>query len=62
MYQSAKTPGQPLGDLDRLHRHLREVDWDEDVLNAQRSHAHKMKSPQVGRSALLAKAEAFFAL
>jgi hypothetical protein len=48
--------------LDRLHRHFREVDWDDDVLNVQRFHAHSMKSLQLAGSALLAKRKAFFAL
>src|SRR5215472_5825632 len=32
---SAKTPSQLFGDLDRLHRHFREIDWNNDVLNVQ---------------------------
>jgi hypothetical protein len=47
--------------LDRLHRHFREVDWDDDVLNVQRFHAHSMKSLQLAGSALLAKSQPFFA-
>src|SRR5262245_25987826 len=62
MYRSAKTPSQLLGDLDRLHRHFREIDWDDDVLNVQRFHAHNMKSLQLAGSALLAKGEPFLAL
>ena len=62
MDRSAKTPSQLLGDLDRLHRHFREVDWDDDVLNVQRFHAHSMKSLQLGGSALLGKPRAFLAL
>ena len=62
MDRSAKTPSQLLGDLDRLHRHFREVDRNDDVLNVQRFHAHSMKSLQLAGSALLAKIEAFFAL
>jgi len=48
--------------LDRLKRHFREVDWDDDVLNLQLFHAHSMKSLQLADSALIAKGEAFFAL
>src|SRR4029077_13754460 len=61
MDRSAKTPSQLLGDLDRLHRHFREVDWDDDVLNAQCFHAHSMKPLQLAGSALLAKNQPFFA-
>ena len=50
MDRSAKTPSQLLGDLDRLHRHFREVDWDDDVSNFQRFHAYSMNphSPWLG--------------
>jgi hypothetical protein len=61
MYRSAKTPSQLFGDLNRLHRHFREVDRDDDVLNVQRFHAHSMKYLQLGGSALLAKSHPFFA-
>src|SRR4029077_14262179 len=53
MDRSAKTPSQLLGDLNRLHRQFREVDWDDDVLNAQCFHAHSMHSLQLAGSALL---------
>ena len=62
MDRSAKTPSQLPGDLDRLHRHFREVDRNDDVLNVQHFHAHNMKSLQLAGSALLAKDRAFFAL
>ena len=62
VYRSAKTPSQLPGDLDGLHRHFREIDWDDDVLNVQLFHAHSMKWSQPPGSALLAKAKAFFAL
>src|SRR5262245_17000648 len=62
VYCSAQTPSQLPGDLDRLNGHFRKVDWDDDVLNVQRFHAHTMKSPRRAGSALLAKDEAFFAL
>jgi hypothetical protein len=60
MYRSAKTPSQLLGDLNRFHRHFREIDWDDDVLNVQRFHAHSMKCLQLVGSAFLAKDRAFF--
>jgi hypothetical protein len=61
MDRSRETPSQLPGDFDRLHRHFREIDWDDDVLNVQRFHAHSMKSLQLAGSALLAKSRAFFA-
>jgi hypothetical protein len=51
-----------LGDLDRLHRHFREVDRNDDVSNFQPFHAHSMNASQLPDSALLGKIEAFFAL
>jgi hypothetical protein len=61
MDRSAKTPSQLPGGFNRLHRHFREIDWDDDVLNVQLFHAHSMKSLQLGGSALLAKSHPFFA-
>src|SRR5215469_10552148 len=55
-------PSQLLRDLDRLHRHFRKIDRDDDVLNVQRFHAHSMKSLQRTGSALLVKPRAFLAL
>jgi hypothetical protein len=60
MDRSAKTPSQLPGDLDCFHRHFREVDWNDDVSNFQRFHAHNMKSLQLAGSAFLAKDRAFF--
>src|SRR6476646_1395215 len=42
MDRSAKTPSQLPGDLDRFHRHFREVDRDDDVSNFQRFHGYTM--------------------